>query len=238
MRFLGRWQWENVWTVFIITSCLLMPALLISVTAPQSWTILLHLPAHPLWIAICTGVAWGFGAILFGQSVSAIGISLANTLVLAISSALGALLPIFLTVPQNLLKPAGHKILIGVSVELVGIVLCGWAGRVREKVVGFAAERGSMVGHARPIGVALLMAAGSGVLSAAFNTGFSLSQPIADAGKHAGLSQFSSTNLIWCIMLAAGSVANLGFCFFYFGRIGRFAFSFSRVEFSSTACPS
>jgi L-rhamnose-H+ transport protein len=97
--------------------------------------------------------------------VSAIGISLANTLVLAISSALGSLLPMLLMSPQNLLKPAGEKILLGVTVELAGIVLCGWAGRMREKAAGVNAERGGMVGHARPVGVALLMAAGSGVLS-------------------------------------------------------------------------
>lgn len=83
-----------------------------------------------------------------------------------------------------------------------------------------------MVGHARPVGVALLMAAGSGVLSAVFNIGFSLAQPIADYGRAAGLSQFSSVNLIWWIMLGAGSVANLGFCFYLFrknGSIKKFA---------------
>jgi L-rhamnose-H+ transport protein len=62
------------------------------------------------------------------------------------------------------------------------------------------------------------MAAGAGILSAVFNMGFSLAQPIAAYGRAAGLSQFSSTNLVWCIMLAAGSVANLGFCIYLFAR--------------------
>jgi L-rhamnose-H+ transport protein len=220
MRFLGRWEWENVWGLFIVVSCLLMPAAIVTAIAPQSWAIITQAPAHAVWIAILTGFAWGFGALLFGQSVSAIGISLANTLVLAISSALGSLLPMLIMAPQNLLKPAGEKILLGVAVELVGIALCGWAGRMREKAAGVNAERGGMVGHARPIGAALLMAAGSGVLSAVFNIGFSLSQPIADCGRAAGLSQFSSTNLIWWIMLAAGSLANLGFCFYLFRKNG------------------
>jgi L-rhamnose-H+ transport protein len=88
MRYLGRWEWENVWSLFIFSSCLLMPAAIVSIVAPRSWTILAHAPAHAVWIAVLTGFAWGFGSILFGQSVSAVGISLANTLVLAISSAL------------------------------------------------------------------------------------------------------------------------------------------------------
>ena len=40
MRFLGRWEWENVWSLFIVISCLLMPAAIVSVIAPQSWVIL------------------------------------------------------------------------------------------------------------------------------------------------------------------------------------------------------
>jgi len=220
MRFLGKWDWENVWTLFIVVSCLLLPAAIVTVIAPRSWTIIGQAPASAIWIAILTGFAWGFGAVLFGQSVSAIGISLANTLVLAISSGLGSLLPILLLAPHNLLKPAGHRILGSVMVELVGIALCGWAGRVRERAAGVGQERGGMVGHARPIGVALLMAAGSGILSAVFNIGFSLAQPIADYGRAAGLSQFSSTNLIWWVMLASGSLANLGFCFYLFRKNG------------------
>lgn len=218
MRFLGRWEWENVWSLFIVFACLVMPAVIVTAMAPQSWAILAHAPSGAVWVAILTGFAWGFGAVLFGQSVSAIGISLANTLVLAISSALGSLLPILLLAPHKLFQPAGKRILGAVAVELAGIALCGWAGRLRERSAGVGAERGGMVGHARPVGVALLMAAGAGVLSAVFNIGFSLAQPISDFGRSSGLSQFSSTNLIWWIMLGAGSLANLGFCVFLFGK--------------------
>jgi L-rhamnose-H+ transport protein len=218
MRFLGQWEWENVWTLFILVSCLLMPTAILMITAPQSWAILEHAPGRPVAVAILTGFAWGFGAVLFGQSVSAIGISLANTLVLAISSALGSLLPIVFLAPHSLFLPAGKKILIAILIELAGIALCGWAGRIRENTAGVDTVRGGMVGHARPLSIALLMATGSGVLSAVFNIGFSLAQPIAYYGRSAGLSQLSSTNLIWWIMLAAGSVANLGFCFFLFHK--------------------
>jgi len=212
MRFLGRWEWENVWSIFIASACLIMPAGIITAIAPQSWAILAHAPAHAVWIAMATGFAWGFGAIMFGQSVSAIGISLANTLVLAISSALGSLLPMLLLAPQKILSPTGKMIVAGVAIELVGIALCGVAGRQREQTIGVGAERGDLVGRARPLGIALLLATGSGVLSAVFNIGFALAQPIAAYGRDRGLTQFSSTNLIWCLMLGAGSIANLVFC--------------------------
>lgn len=216
MRYLGRWEWENVWSLFIISSCLLLPALIIGVTAPHSWAILLQVPARAFWIAALTGFAWGFGAIMFGQSVSAIGISLANTFVLAISSALGSLLPMLLLFPEKALQRSGLMIFLGVLIDVLGIALCGKAGSLREKAAGAASqsERGDLVGHQRPLAIALLLVIGAGLLSAVFNIGFALAQPIADYGHSANLDPFASTNLIWLIMLTAGSVANLGFCLY------------------------
>lgn len=216
MRFLGRWEWENVWSLFIISACLLLPAAIVSATAPQSWLILMTVPAHTMAVAVLTGFAWGFGAIMFGQSVSALGISLANTFVLAISSALGSILPLVLLYPEKLLQRRGQMIVLGVLVAIVGIAVCGIAGSMREKVAGVdsKAERGELVGRARPLAISLLLVTGAGLLSAVFNIGFALARPIADIGMRAGLDEFSSTNLIWVVMLASGSVANLGFCLY------------------------
>jgi len=40
MRFLGRWEWENVWSLFILVSCLLMPTVLITIMPPLLTAIL------------------------------------------------------------------------------------------------------------------------------------------------------------------------------------------------------
>jgi len=58
------------------------------------------------------------------------------------------------------------------------------------------------------------------VLSAVFNIGFTLAQPIADYGRSGGLGPFASTNLIWIIMLFAGSAANLAFCLYLLVKNG------------------
>jgi len=44
MRYLGRWSWENVWALFIVTSCLVMPCA--------------ELP-DPGFVIPCVGVAGG-----------------------------------------------------------------------------------------------------------------------------------------------------------------------------------
>jgi L-rhamnose-H+ transport protein len=217
MRYLGRWDWEHVWSLFIVGSCLLMPAAILALETPQAWAILMGAPGRAIAVAALAGFAWGFGALMFGQSVSAIGISLANTLVLAISSALGSLMPMLLLASDRLWQPEGQRILEGVAVAIVGIALCGYAGQLRERA-GAALERGDLVGKARPLSVAILLASGSGVLSAVFNIGFALAQPIAAYGRARGLSAFAGANLIWWVMLGAGSLANLGFCCFLFAR--------------------
>jgi L-rhamnose-H+ transport protein len=212
MRYLGRWAWENVWVVFIIGACLLLPAAILAGTAPSSWSVLAHSPTHAVLIALGTGFAWGFGAIMFGQSVSAIGISLANTFVLAVSSALGSLIPMLFLTPEKFHEHAGHAILLGIAIEIIGIILCGRAGMIRERAAATQSDRGDLVGKARPMSIALLLVCGSGVLSAVFNIGFALSAPIATFGQRNGLTQFEGNNLIWVLMLGGGAVSNLGFC--------------------------
>lgn len=222
MRFLGRWDWEHMWSLFIVGSCLIMPTTILALQAPGSWAILAGAPAGPVMIAVGTGFAWGFGSLMFGQSVSAIGISLANTLVLAISSALGSFVPLLFS-HQSLLEPAGRKVLCGVGIEIIGIVLCGRAGRMREMVAGIASQRGDLVGKPRTLGVALMLAIGAGILSAVFNIGFTLAQPVIAYGKAEGLSAFDSTNLVWWVMLGSGSIANLTFCGYLFAKNRNFA---------------
>ena len=205
MRFLGRWSWENVWSVFIAGACLLLPAVLVGITAPHSYGLLLEAPGRTVGVALATGFAWGFGAIMFGQSVSAIGIALANTFVLAISSALGALLPMLLLTPARIHERSGQMVLLGVAIEVCGIALCGRAGLLRERAAAAdqKEQRGDLVGKARPLAVALLLVTGSGLLSAVFNVGFALSQPIAAFGQVHGLSEFASTNLIWILCISS-----------------------------------
>ena len=89
---------------------------------------------------------------------------------------------------------------------------------MREALSGIAGDRGDLVGKPRSLGVALLLATGSGIMSAIFNIGFTLAQPVIAYGRAAGLSAFDSTNLVWWVMLSSGSVANLAFCGYLFAK--------------------
>lgn len=225
MRYLGKWQWENVWSVFIVVSCLAMPVAVAATTVTNLHQALSLAPLSSIILAIIAGFAWGFGAIMFGQGVSALGISMGNTLVLAISASLGSLLPIIVIAPAKLLQSQGKGIILGTGISVGGIILCGYAGFRREQSQrGHQKDlRGGMVGRARPFGVGLLLAVGAGLLSAVFNIGYSAAHGIIDAAEQLGNSAFGGSNLIWLLMLSSGAVANLGFCGYLFRKDGSWA---------------
>ncbi|MBZ5702588.1 MAG: hypothetical protein LAN84_12160 [Acidobacteriia bacterium] len=222
MRFLGRWSWENVWTLFIIVACIFLPAVMALGTVTDLRGVLASVPGMAVGIALGTGFAWGFGAIMFGQGVSALGISMANTVVLAISASLGSFLPILLLAPERLFQPQGKAIILGTLVGICGIALCGYAGLLRERSQkGQEAEvRGDMVGTARPFWVGLLLCSGSGLLSAVFNIGYASAQGIVDTAVRHGNSPFAGSNVVWVFMLGGGALSNLGFCGHLFRKNG------------------
>ena len=214
MRYLGRWSWENVWTIYTLVSCIVFPIIIVSATVPSFLHVLEGAPAAASEWACGCGLAWGFGSILFGQGVSAVGISMANTLVLAISASLGSLLPIGLLAPERLHQPQGYAILLGVIVGIVGVACCGYAGLRREKSQGGHQEtvRGGMVGSARSFGAGLLLCVGAGSLSAVLNIGYTSAQALRINAIRLGYGSFAGSNVIWLLMLTSGAIPNLCFC--------------------------
>jgi L-rhamnose-H+ transport protein len=151
---------------------------------------------------------------MFGLGVSAVGVSMANTLVLAISASLGSILPISLLAPERFRRPQGHAIILGAVVGIAGIACCGYAGLLRERSQGSEKERlrGNLVGASQPIAIGLALCFGAGVLSAVLNIGYTAARPVLAAATRVGYSPFAGSNLIWLLLLTSGAVPNLCFC--------------------------
>jgi len=203
MKLIPRWKWENIWLVFIVTSCLIAPLGLVICTVPDFPRVFAAAPPQAVSCALLFGFAWGFGAICFGQSVSRLGVSLANTIVIGLSSALGSLVPLALS-GQFGFERRHFLLYAGVVAFLFGVWICGRAGLKRGLEAGPAVGGASWTGY--------LLALGAGVMSAIFNIGYTLALPIAETGKQMGYSSFYATNCIWVLMLGAGSIPNIAYC--------------------------
>jgi L-rhamnose-H+ transport protein len=206
MKIIPRWKWENIWMVFVLTSCLAMPFGVVALTVPDYLRLFRESPRTAVDCALLFGFAWGFGAILFGRAVDRLGVSLANTLVIGLSSALGSLVPLLLGGRMGLLDRRQELLYLGVVVFIAGVWICGAAGRKRDAAIAYAPGASSWTGY--------MFAVGAGVMSAVFNIGYTLALPIAHTGEHMGYSHFLATNCIWLLMLSAGAVPNLIYCGF------------------------
>jgi L-rhamnose-H+ transport protein len=217
MKLIAQWKWEHIWFVFIVIACLCMPvAMTLPVTRGGSRQLLSAVPLSALAAALTFGFAWGFGAICFGRSVDKLGVSIANSLVIGLSSAFGSLVPLLLAGTMRLER---RQIVLfgGVIAFLIGVLLCGQAGRMRD---GGSKSAPQLRGY--------VFAIAAGIMSAVFNIGYSLALPIADTGASLGYSRFAATNFIWLLMLGAGSLPNLAYCLFLMKRHGTTGLVFSR----------
>lgn len=209
MKMQPRWKWENLWLVFIAVACLAMPLLIVGLGVPQWRELLASAPGTAVTAALAFGFAWGFGAISFGQSVESLGVSIANSLVIGLSSALGSLVPLALSGQLNF--GAKQAVLFaGIAAFLVGVVLCAQAGLMRDRNQATPGAKPSMRGY--------LFATAAGIMSAIFNIGFTLAHPIAVTGASMGVSEFASNNCIWLLMLGAGSIPNIVYCVYLMRR--------------------
>jgi L-rhamnose-H+ transport protein len=208
MKLERRWKWENIWFAFIVVACLIMPPVFVFPAVPAWREVLAAAPSGAIFSALSFGFAWGFGAICFGRSVDRLGVSIANSLVIGLSSALGSLVPLIMT---GALRVDTRQVVLfgGVITFLMGVWLCGRAGRLRDGT-GNSAANATAAGY--------LFAIVAGVMSAVFNVGYTLALPIADAGVNMGYSRFSATNCIWLLMLGAGSAPNIAYCLFLMTR--------------------
>lgn len=208
MKLEPRWRWENIWMVFIVVACLVMPIAMV-LSGSSGWLrVLAQAPRYAVLAALLFGFAWGFGAICFGRSVDSIGVSMANTLVIGLSSALGSLVPLLMKAEVHL-RMKELALFAGVIALLVGVAVCGKAGRIRD---------GQQQTGAGPSLTGYFFAVAAGVMSGIFNIGYALALPISDVGVAHGLTRFAATNLIWLLMLGAGSIPNIIYCALLMGR--------------------
>jgi L-rhamnose-H+ transport protein len=204
MKIERRWKWENIWFGFIVVACLLMPAVIVLPSIRNLGEVFAFAPPGAVYSALAFGFAWGFGAICFGLSVESLGVSIANSLVIGLSSALGSLVPVMLT---GALRLSAQELTLftGVLIFLIGVWLCAKAGRLRDDARS-SSDGVSVKGY--------IFAVAAGIMSAVFNIGYALALPIAESGVHLGYSRFEATNCIWLLMLAAGSIPNIAYCWF------------------------
>jgi L-rhamnose-H+ transport protein len=205
------WSWQTYWLAQALICWLVLPLVVAWFTIPQLFDVLQQAPSSAMLRSFFLGMAYGIGGTAFGIAIRYIGFSLTYAIAVGISCVLGTLLPPLVNgTLDEVIKSNGSLFLInGVLLGAAGIVLCGIAGRNKEKDLEKAQNNKMQFSLAKGLPLCLL----AGVLSALY--GFSIDQgkPIADIAEANGAGHFK-TNVIYIFSNSGAFVTTLIYCLY------------------------
>jgi L-rhamnose-H+ transport protein len=204
------WSWEIYWIMTATSAWLVLPILFAFLTIPNYFEVLAQASGESMIKTFGLGVIYGVGGLTFGLGIRYIGFSLNYAIAIGISAGLGTIFPLVwnpidgfvLLIVDKFSTGPGLIVLTGIIVSLVGIMVCGLAGALR--------ERGNNVGGDNKfqfkIGVPLAVIAG--VLSAVFNFSLLAGAPIEQTAVQLGASELLKSNAIYPFSNGGAFVTN------------------------------
>ena len=228
-----KWHWESYWIIGGLFSWLIIPPLAAWITVPEFSKIIAETSSSTFWWTYFWGILWGIGGLMYGLGMRYLGLSLGNSVLLGFTSAFGALVPAIYynfvptegkTTFNDLIQTSwGQIVFAGIIICLIGIVICGYAGVLKERELPEEKKKDSVKEFNLVKG--LIVCIVSGILSACFNYGIEAGTPMADVANDAWKSAHPeetveflyqnnvtyvvllwgglTTNFIWCMLLNA-----------------------------------
>jgi L-rhamnose-H+ transport protein len=205
LTFTRRWQWEHSWAVFSLFGMLLLNWVIALVLLPHAFTAYQSVPPVELWTLLVFGSGWGLGAILFGLAMAELGMALGYPVIMGIIASLGALIPLLMWNPAELVTLKGLLLLVGMIIVVVGIIFCSRASALKGTPGGTSSAAGAATGG-------LIIAIAAGVLSCLPNIGMNYAQGMIRAAVNAGTAPAMAGNVVWALLFTAGFVMNGAYC--------------------------
>lgn len=210
-RYTPRWKWEHIWGGGALMSILLVAWPMAWLTIPEPLQVLREAGTSNLLMTSLFGAAWGLGGIFFGLGIEIVGIGVGVSLILGLIAVVGSALPLLLYRPEQLGTPGGELLLGALAIMIVGIVLCGYAGALRQRAaldVAVAARAGgsdSVVGPAASqnrsrFKLGMLFCILSGVLSPMVNFAVIKGDKLRALAIQHGANSLWAMNAVWLLV--------------------------------------
>ena len=211
------WDWENTWGAGSLMALILVPWPLAFWTVPglteayhrSSWSAIL--------LALLFGAGWGFGGVFFGLSIDMVGLSLGYSIIFGIIAINGSLTPLLMNEPGKLSTTGGFWFLAAMTVMLLGIIVCSFAGNLKARAANDQSAGNAKKGSFR---VGLILCIVAGVLSGLVNFAFIYGTEITQQAQQSGADPFSAINALWALVFTANYLANVGYCVYLMMRNG------------------
>jgi L-rhamnose-H+ transport protein len=224
------WHWESYWIIGGLFSWLIVPPLAAWLTIPDFTDIISSTGVSTLLITFFFGLLWGIGGLTYGLGVRYLGVSLGSSIILGLCMVFGALIPSIYydfspvagkdTFSMMIGSTWGLIVLSGLVVCILGIIICGKAGTMKEKQLRASSDpHGMEVKTEYKFALGMFVSIVSGVLSACFNFGLEAGQSMGavanEAWKlaHPGEGEFLyRNNVIYVVLLWGGLTTNFIWC--------------------------
>lgn len=155
------WAWESYWIIGGLFSWLIVPPLAAWLTIPNFSQIIADTNVSTIAYTYLFGLLWGIGGLTYGLGVRYLGVALGSSIILGLCMVFGALIPsvYYQFVPQegkdSISAIAGSSwgltVLAGLVVCIIGIIICGKAGIMKEKQLNANPSPGFLEKETKPI---------------------------------------------------------------------------------------
>lgn len=205
------WAWQTYWLAQAFVCWLLLPLIIAWLTIPQLANVLQEAPFSAMQSSFFLGMAYGIGGTAFGIAIRYVGFSLTYAISVGISCVLGTVLPSLVhgTLDDIMNSKGAVFLFCGILMGAIGILLCGIAGRSKEKEL--QKNEGKAAGFSLAKGLPLCLLAG--VLSALYGFSLDQGQPIADVAAKYGAGHYQG-NVVYIFSNTGAFVTTFLYCLY------------------------
>jgi len=232
------WKYESCWFVYAIVGLVAFPLALGLSTTNDLFGVIRGAEAKTLAQCAGFGALWGVGGLTWGLMIRYLGIGLGLAIGCGLCSATGTLIPPLVTghVSDLVKDTAAIVTLASVIVSLLGIVLVGWAGKLKEGELDEEAKKKAVAEFNFKKG--MVVAVFSGIASAGMNFGLQSGKALEEASAAAGTGEAWVGMPVLVVVLWGGFVVNAAWCLWQNVKnrsFGDYASSISPWFFASLA---
>ncbi|SIT02395.1 L-rhamnose-proton symport protein (RhaT) [Zobellia uliginosa] len=186
---------ENLWGSFWLFAMIIVPVLASFILVNGLGETFAQVPSSVFVGIFFLSMLWGIGNLLWGISISKIGMALGFSLLIGVATLVGSMLPFFMGNLDQLNTTAGRVIVLGIFIIMGGIVLNGKAGLLREANADTASDTSS----SKHMKTGIIMCIVGGICAAGFNLSYHVADTIGQIGR---ISQEQFGNEPWIARLA------------------------------------
>ena len=211
-RGIKGWKYESYWFVYAVAGLIVFPLVLAWTTCPALFDVIGDTEGPTLARCIGFGALWGLGGLTWGLMIRYLGIGLGLAIGCGLCSATGTLIPPIVTGHAgDLVKDTAAVItLAGVVASLVGIVLVGWAGKLKEGELSEEEKKKAVAEFNFKKGMAV--AVFSGIASAGMNFGLQGGAAMETMAKLRGTGDAWVGMPVLVVVLWGGFIVNAAWC--------------------------